>query len=363
MSSQPTGPPEWRILALNPGSTSTKVGLYSGKTLLRSTSLHHDVEELKGRTLIEQLPMRMQSVREFIKGETHLDAAVGRGGLLHPLESGAYVVTDEMLEDLRISRYGVHASNLGAFMAHACSQVFTTQIPPTIVDPVVVDELEDVARLSGLPELPRRSVFHALNQKAVARKVAARLGKKYLETRLVIAHMGGGITVGAHKYGRVIEVNNGLDGEGPMSPERSGGLPVTQLVETCFSGKYSEKEMGRRIIGEGGFVAHLGTNDCKVVEERAPADPKAALVLEAFSYQVAKEIGRALAVLKGEVDAIVLTGGIARSDVICEDIKRRVSRFAPVLVYPGEDELLALAEGAMRVLDGEEEARIYERWP
>ncbi len=363
MSSQPTGPPEWRILALNPGSTSTKVGLYSGKTLVRSKSLHHDVEELKDRTLIEQLPMRMESVREFIKGETHLDATVGRGGLLHPLESGAYAVTEEMLLDLRISRYGVHASNLGAFMAHACSQVFTTRIPPIIVDPVVVDELEDVARLSGLPEISRRSVFHALNQKAVARKVAASLGKKYHETRLVIAHMGGGITVGAHRHGRVVEVNNGIDGEGPMSPERSGALPVTQLVEACFSGKYSEREMGRRVVGEGGFVAHLGTNDCKIVEERAPSDARAALVLEAFSYQVAKEIGRALAVLEGDVDAIVLTGGVARSDVICEEIKRRVSGFAQVLVYPGEDELLALAEGAMRVLCGEEEARIYKRWP
>ena len=363
VSARSTGPQKWRILVLNPGSTSTKVALYSGRDLLKSTSLHHTVEEFKGRTLIEQLPARMTSVREFIKGETWVDAAVGRGGLLHPLKSGAYAVSDDMLADLRSSRYGAHASNLGAFMAKACAEMFSPRIPPIVVDPVVVDEMEDFSRLSGMPDIERRSVFHALNQKAVARKVAEGLGKKYHETRLVVAHMGGGITVGVHKYGRVVDVNNGLDGDGPMSPERSGVLPATQLVELCFSGNYTLAEMERRIVGEGGLVAHLGTNDCRVVEERALSDPKPALLLDALSYQVAKEIGRGLAVLGGTVDAIVLTGGLARSSTICEAIQKRVCRFGPVVLYPGEDELLALAEGAIRVLEGEDEPQVYERWP
>jgi butyrate kinase len=339
------------------------VALYSGRNLLRGTSLHHDVQEFEGRTLIGQLPARMKSVQEFVKGETRVDAAVGRGGLLHPLKSGAYAVNDDMLQDLESSRYGVHASNLGAFMAKACAEMFSPLIPPIVVDPVVVDEMEDRSRISGIPDIERRSVFHALNQKAVARRVAATLGKKYEETRLVVAHMGGGITVGVHRYGQVVDVNNGLDGDGPMSPERAGLLPATQLVDLCFSGKYTLAEMERRIVGGGGFVAHLGTNDCRVVEKQALPGTRQELLMDALVYQVSKEIGRGLAALGGKVDAIVLTGGLARSEVICSGIRQRVSKFGMVVLHPGEDELSALAEGAIRVLTGEDEPQVYQRWP
>lgn len=352
-----------RVLAINPGSTSTKVSLFEGTQCVRSQSLHHDVAELKGLRLIDQLPMRLQKVREFISGEKHLDAVVGRGGLLHPLKSGAYVVNDDMLSDLREARYGEHASNLGAFLAHEISLLYQTRIGALVVDPVVVDEMDEVARVSGLPGTCRKSLFHALNQKAVARRVSRELGKPYESTRLVVAHMGGGVTVGAHREGRVVDVNDGLFGDGPMSPERAGGLPSIQLINLCFQPGMTLERISRRLVGEGGFVAHLGTNDFLEIQRRAATDAYASLIVDAFAYQVAKEIGKGVAVLSGKVDAIVLTGGLARSESLCSKIRARVDKFGMVVVYPGEDEMLALVEGALRVLEGQEQPLVYERWP
>ena len=286
-------------------------------------------------------------------------AVVGRGGLMKPIKSGVYRVNAAMLEDLRSMKYGAHASNLGAPLTAR----FAAEggVPAFIADPIVVDELADEARFSGLPEMPRVSIFHALNQKAVARRAASELGKNMPDCNLIVAHMGGGISVGAHEHGRVIDVNNSLDGEGPMSPERSGSLPVGELVAMCFSGKYTIDEVQKMINGQGGLVAHLGTNDIREVEKRiADGDAVATLVFEAMALQVAKEIGRCAAVLKGKVDAVVLTGGLAYSDKLCGRIASMVSFIAPVLCYPGEDEMEALAHGALRVLRGEEAAQEYE---
>jgi butyrate kinase len=284
--------------------------------------------------------------------------------MLHPIPGGVYAVNEVMLNDLTSCRWGVHASNLGAPLAARFVKSSQKDIPAYIVDPVVVDELADEARLSGLPEIPRTSVFHALNQKAVARRFAAGKGKSVEELRLIVSHMGGGITVGAHEHGRVIDVNNGLTGEGPMTPERSGALPVGDLVVMCFNRKHSLAEMNKKLVGRGGLVAHLGTNDLREVEARiGSGDGKAKLIFDAMVLQIAKEIGSCAAVLKGKVDAILLTGGLAYSKRLCAAIEERVRFIAPVEVFPGEDEMLALAEGALRALRKETEAQIYETDP
>jgi butyrate kinase len=310
-------------------------------------------EEFRYDEIVKVLDSRGVDPKEF-------DAAVGRGGLMRPIQGGTYAVGDRMLEDLRSLAYGSHASNLGAPLAVRFAAGAKKNAPAFIVDPVVVDELADEARISGLPEMPRVSIFHALNQKAVARRAAAELKKPLKDCNLVVSHMGGGISVGAHRGGRVVDVNNALDGEGPMSPERAGSLPVGGLVSLCFSGRYTQKEIQKMIVGKGGLVAHLGTNDLREAEKRAAAgDAQTTLVLDALCLQIAKEIGRAAVVLKGEVDAIVLTGGLAYSDKLCGRVTERVSFIAPVLRFPGEDEMQALAEGALRVLRGEESPLIY----
>jgi butyrate kinase len=288
-----------------------------------------------------------------------LNAVVGRGGLLKPIEGGTYSVNEVMLEDLKVGILGQHASNLGGIIANEIAKDFS--IPAFIVDPVVVDEMEEIARISGIPEIERVSIFHALNQKAVAKRYANEFNNKYEEINVIVAHMGGGISVGAHKNGRVVDVNNALDGEGPFSPERSGGLPVGDLVKLCFSGKYTYDEIKKMINGKGGFVAHYNTNDARAVSEAMrQGDKKAELLLKAMAYQIAKEIGKCAAVLSGKVEAIILTGGIAYGKEIVELIKERVDFIAPVVVYPGEDELLALAQGGLRVLKGEEVAKEYK---
>lgn len=352
----------YRILTINPGSTSTKVTLYEDTQLLRSETLYHAAEEFRSKSLIEQIPARMNRVLVFMRGEPQIDAVVGRGGLLHPVSSGPYLVNDDMLSDLSESRYGQHASNLGAFMAREAALLFQTPHPPMVVDPVVVDELDDVARLSGMQDMPRRSLFHALNQKAVARRVAQQLGTSYDRCNLVVAHMGGGITVGAHKMGRVIDVSNGLDGEGPMTPERAGALPVLKLIDFCQKSDLPLAVLEKKLVGAGGLVAHLGTNDFREVEARAETDPGARLVISAMAYQISKEIGRAMATLSGHAEAIVLTGGLAKARPLCSLIEKHVAAFAKVVLVPGEDEALALAEGALRVLRGEEKPLRYERW-
>ncbi|MEG0773095.1 butyrate kinase [Clostridium sp.] len=354
----------YRLLMLNPGSTSTKIGVYEDEKEILIETLRHSAEEIgQYATIVDQIDFRKNVILDVLKDKnfdiTTLSAVVGRGGLLKPIEGGTYAVNDAMLEDLRVGVLGQHASNIGGIIANEIAKGL--DIPAYIVDPVVVDELDEIARVSGMPEIERVSIFHALNQKAVAKRYAKEVKNDYSELNLIVAHLGGGISVGAHKAGRVVDVNNALDGEGPFSPERSGGLPVGDLVKLCFSGKYSEGEIKKMITGKGGIVAYLGTNDAKAVDDRAAAgDKEAKLIFEAMGYQVAKEIGKAAAVLSGKVDAIILTGGIAYSKNLVSYIKERVEFISQVVVYPGEDEILALAEGGLRVLRGEETAKEYK---
>ncbi|MGQ9626109.1 MAG: butyrate kinase [Anaerolineae bacterium] len=353
----------YRILAINPGSTSTKVAVYDDERPILKKMLHHESQELaRFPRITDQHVFRRDAVLSCL-GEADiplesLDAVVGRGGIMRPVESGTYRINERMLEDLRAPAEREHASNLGAIIAHEIAS--RIGIPSYVVDPVSVDEFEPLARISGLPEIERKSLSHALNLKATARRAAAELGRAYEEVNLVVAHLGGGISVSSHYHGRMVDVNQALDGTGPFSPERAGGLPVGDLVRMCYSGKYTYEEMCRKIIGKGGLVAHLGTNNATEVERRiAQGDEHARLVYEAMAYQIAKEIGLMATVLKGEVDAIVLTGGLAHSEMLVGWIRERVEWIAPVLVYPGENEMLAMAQGVLRVLRGEEKAKDY----
>ncbi|WP_091838511.1 butyrate kinase [Marininema halotolerans] len=352
-----------RILAINPGSTSTKIGVYDSEKRILEETLRHDAEELEQYpSLFDQYPFRKQVILDTLDQEginlTRLCAVVGRGGLLQPISGGAYLVNDKMLQDLTSGKFGEHASNLGGVLAYEIAEKL--HIPSFIVDPVVVDELEPIARISGVPEIERRSIFHALNQKATARRFAAQKRKRYHELNLVVAHMGGGITIGAHCQGKVIDVNNGLHGEGPFSPERAGTLPVGDLVALSYSGKFFASEIMKMIVGRGGLVGYLGTNDAQQVEERiAAGDREAQLVYSAMAYQVAKEIGAYAVVLKGKVDGIILTGGLAYGKSFVREIVDRVSWIAEVCVFPGENELQALVEGALRVMRREESAKRY----
>lgn len=354
----------FKLLIINPGSTSTKIGVYEDEKAVLVETLRHQTEEIeKYNSITDQFGFRKEVILNVLKEKdfdiTTLNAIVGRGGLLKPIAGGTYAVNDAMLEDLRVAARGEHASNLGALIANEIGKELG--VPAFIVDPVVVDEMDEMARISGIPEIERKSIFHALNQKAVAKRYAKENGKKYEEVNVIVAHMGGGVSVGAHTKGRIVDVNNALDGEGPYSPERSGGVPIGDLVKMCFSGKYTHDEIKKKITGKGGFVAYLGTNNALEVENAALAgEPKAKLIHDAMGYQVAKEIGKCATVLCGKVDAIILTGGMAYGKPMVEVIKERVSFIAPVVVYPGEDELLALAQGAIRVLSGEEEAKIYQ---
>ncbi|WP_027633205.1 butyrate kinase [Clostridium hydrogeniformans] len=354
----------FKLLIINPGSTSTKIGVYENENPVLVETLRHSSEEIeKYETIFDQLSFRKEVILNVLKEKNfnikELNAIVGRGGLLKSIEGGTYEVNDVMLEDLRIGVQGQHASNLGGVIANEIGKELN--IPSYIVDPVVVDEMDEVARISGMPEIERKSIFHALNQKAVAKRYAKEIHKKYEDINVIVAHMGGGVSVGAHRRGRIVDVNNALDGEGPFSPERSGGIPAGDLVKLCFSGKYTEEDIKKKLTGKGGFVAYLNTNNAKEVGDRATeGDKECKLLFEAMGYQTAKEIGKCAAVLKGEVDAIILTGGIAYAKDMVEYIKERVSFMGNVVVYPGEDELLALAEGALRVLNKEEEAKIYK---
>lgn len=353
-----------RLLLINPGSTSTKVAIYEDEREAAAATVEHPAGELAGFARIaEQAPMRLAHLRRFLAGQAvemrSLAAVVGRGGLLRPIPGGTYRVDEAMLADLRVARYGEHASNLGAILAHALAGEAGCEA--WIVDPVVVDELDPVARLSGLPGLERRSIFHALNQKSVAREVAARLGRPYADCRLIVAHLGGGISVGAHLGGRVVDVNNALDGDGPFSPERSGGLPVGLLVDLCFAGTHDRAAIRRMLTGKGGLVAYRGTNRFDQVAAAARGgDAEAALLCDALAYQVAQEIAKHGATLHGRVDRIVLTGGMAHDQELVERICARVAFLAPVEVVPGEREMLSLARGWLAVADGRERARSYQ---
>ncbi|WP_446651681.1 butyrate kinase [Anaerospora hongkongensis] len=353
----------FRVLAINPGSTSTKVAVYDNENLLFEQVVRYSNEELAPfDSVIAQYEFRKNGILQMLADKDialeSLDAVVGRGGLLKPISGGTYAVNTAMLEALRLAERGEHASNLGGVIAKEIGDKLN--IPSYIVDPVVVDELEDVARVSGIPGCDRGSIFHALNQKAVARKIAKELGKSYETTNLIVAHMGGGITVGAHQGGRVIDVNDALYGEGPFSPERTGSIPTGHMLELCFNGKYTLNEVKKLIAGKGGLVAYLGTNDGREVGKRIEAgDMKAKLIYEAMAYQIAKEIAANAAVLSGDVDAIVLTGGLAYDQMFVKWITERVRFIAEVKVVPGEHEMIALTEGALRVLRGEESAKEY----
>ncbi len=354
----------YKLLIINPGSTSTKIGLFDDETLLFEETLRHSTEEISRYNLIvDQMDFRKELILDFLKSKNfdvkELSAVIGRGGLLKPIPGGTYKVSEALLEDLRVGKQGQHASNLGGLLAKEIAGPLG--IPAYIVDPVVVDELAPVARYSGLPELPRISIFHALNQKAVAKRYAKEQGVPYDTLNLIVAHMGGGVSVGAHQGGRVVDVNNTLDGDGPFSPERTGSLPVGALVKMCFSGKYTQAEIAKKINGKGGLNAYLGTNDMRDVTRMAfeEGNQEAENVFHAFTYQVAKDIGAMSAVLCGKVDQIILTGGIAYSDRVVDEIRQRVSYISGITVYAGEDELLALAQGGLRVLKGEEEALDY----
>jgi butyrate kinase len=358
------------ILAINPGSTSTKIAIYDGKAESFSKTLRHSAEEIcKYPDVISQYQFRKETIEQALKENnidiTTISAIVGRGGLLRPIASGVYEVNEEMIKDLSSAQYGEHASNLGGIIANAIAKEINIKLGKIacrafIADPVVVDELNDIARIGGHPLFPRRSVLHALNQKAIAKQYAAECGKKYNELNLIVAHLGGGVSVGAHHNGMITDVNDALNGDGPFSPERSGSITALFLAKACFSGKYSFEEIKKIISGKGGVVAHLGTNSFQEVEQRVAAgDEKAKLISDAFIYNVAKEIGAMSTVLSGKVDAILLTGGIAYGKEMMAQLTSMVSFIAPVKVYPGEDEMGALAGNGLAVLEGKEEVKKY----
>lgn len=352
-----------KSLIINPGSTSTKIGVFEDETLLFEETLRHSTEEIaQYASIVDQKDFRKDIIINLLKEKdfdmSSLNMVVGRGGMLKPIPGGTYAVSDDLLEDLKIGRQGQHASNLGGILAREIGD--SIGVPSYIVDPVVVDELAPIARYSGVPELPRTSVFHALNQKAVAKRYAKEAGKAYDSLNLIVVHMGGGVSVGAHKQGKVVDVFNALDGDGAFSPERAGAVPSGALIKMCFSGQYTEKEVYKKIVGGGGFNAYCGTNDMRDVEKMvADGDAKATEVRDAFIMQVAKDIGSMACVLKGKVDQIIVTGGIAYDKAVVEGLKERAGFIAPMTVYPGEDELLALVQGGLRVLNGEEEAMVY----
>jgi len=345
-----------KILSINPGSTSTKIAVYNSEELVFVETIRHSTDELSSfKTIFDQYEFRKNIITTALTSAqiplSDFSAIVGRGGLMRPLESGVYEVNDQMINDLKTGHQ--HASNLGAMIAREIAE----QIPgclALIADPVVVDELQDVARISGLPQFPRRSVFHALNHKAIGRKYAKSIGSTYEKLNLVIAHLGGGISVAAHKQGKVIDTNQALDGFGSFSPERAGTIDAGALISMCFSGNFTQDEIHKLLVGKGGMVAHLGTNDSRLATQNAlNGDKHAQLIIDAMAYNVAKEIAGMIAVLEGNVNTVILTGGIAYNIVVVNYIKKMIAPLAHLVVYPGEDEMEALAFAGLRVLQGE----------
>lgn len=353
----------FKILAINPGSTSTKVALYDEERPLLDLTLRHTAEQVgQYANIIDQLGWRRELILTALAEHgfdvAELSAVIGRGGLIKPIPAGVYEVNEAMQHDLRRARRE-HASNLGGLLAAEIAQM--AGVKAYIADPVVVDEMEDVARLSGLPDCPRRSIFHALNQKAIARLHCEKTGLIYERANLIVAHLGGGISVAAHKQGRVVDVNNALDGEGPFAPERAGSLPAAALANLCFSGDYTRRDIQKKLAGKGGLVAHLGSNSVMAILEHIEktGDEHARLVIDAMCYTIAKQIGAMAAALCGRVDAVVLTGGIAYNAPIVEAIRERCAFIAPLAVYPGENELESLVTNALVVLRGVIEPKVY----
>ena len=352
-----------RILVINPGSTSTKVAVYKDERPVLLRNIRHTAEELQQYpTSFDQLPLRQSKIVQTLEEEGipfKFDAIVGRGGLTHPIPAGVYRVNEQMLHDTRTA-VRQHVCNLGCHIAAALAAELDN-CSAFIADPVIVDEMCPEARICGSPSMKRSSVWHALNQRATARRHALAIGRRYEELDLIVAHLGGGITIGVHHHGRTIDVNNGLDCEGPFSPERAGTLPSADLIRMCFSGQYSEEELLRRVAGKAGLVAWLGTSDTREILDRIEAgDEKAKLIMDAMIYHIAKGIASQAAVLCGRYDAILITGGLAHADYITSRLRERVSFIAPVHIYPGENEMEALAENALAVLRNQREVLEYQ---
>ncbi len=357
------GDSRYSVLAINPGSTSTKIAVYNGSEAKVELTMRHSAEELsRFPSVIDQYEWRKNLILNTL-AENDIDieslsAVIGRGGLLHPIESGVYEVNQVMIDELK-SCTPQHASNMGAIIASEIASL--CHVKAYIADPIVVDELDDITKITGIKQIRRRSIFHALNQKAMARRYADDIGRPYEELNLIVAHLGGGISIGAHQKGRVIDCNNALDGEGPITPERAGTIPAGELIDLCYSGEYTHKQARELIVGGGGFVALTGTNSVIDIQQRAEQSEKEATnVLEAMCYGVAKHIGQMAVALNGEVDAIIITGGIAHSKYVTDRISKRCRFIAPIEIYAGENELQALAMNAMRVLNGTTEAKIYQ---
>lgn len=352
------------IIAINPGSTSTKIAVYRNKECIFEENIKHSAEELAPyEKITDQFEFRKKSILLRLNGtkieRDKVRVIMGRGGLVRPIESGVYRINDKMKYDLIHSPVGEHASNLGGFIAEDLARDFPNA-EALICDPVVTDEFDEIARVSGHPEFTRRSVFHALNQKATARRHATAVGKRYEDLNLIVVHLGGGISIGAHRGGRVVDVNHAIGGEGPFSPERAGGVSVIDAVRLAYSGKYTEKEFTKMLIGQGGLCAHLGTNNAYEVEQRVKnGDEHATLIYEAMAYQVSKFIGTMAAALKGNVDGILITGGIAYDKWFVGKIREYAGWIGPFFIYPGENEMEALAMNALRVVRGEVEVKEY----
>lgn len=366
----------YNILVINPGSTSDDIGYYRGnKTVFEVTMRYSitDLEPYEGQNVTAQLPLRRKLILDYLLDHKiplkEIDAVIGRGGLLHALEGGVYAVNTKMIQDLTVGKYGNHASNLGGILAKDIAKY--AGCPSFIANPVIVDELEPVARLSGMPENPRISIFHALSQKRVARLIADKRGKTYEEVNCIVCHGGGGVSVGAHRKGRVIDVTNGFEGDGPMTPQRSGSTPGSKLIQMCFSGKFTEADIRRKLRGQGGLVAYTGTSDVKELEEFIATGKKrpgslitcsrdeAKLALEALIYQLSKAIGEMAVVLEGKVEFIALTGGLMYSKYIPHRIGQYVGWIAPMYVFPGSEEKDALRVAATRALDNPKIVKQY----
>ena len=354
----------YNILIINPGSTSTKVGVYIDETPYCVTTIRHSVEELEQYDdITEQHTFRRQVVLDWLKSNNiplRFDAIIGRGGLIKPISGGVYEVNEQMCKEA-FHAFRKHACNLGCIIAYELTKMQeNAHCTAYIADPVVVDELLPEARISGSPLMPRRAIWHALNQRAIAHRYAKEIGRKYEDLNLIVCHLGGGISIAAHEKGRAIDANNGLDGEGPFSPERAGSLPASDLIHLCYSGKYTEEQLKKRIAGQAGLMAHLGTTDMvEILNRIKQGDAKARLLIDAMIFHTAKSIAAEGAVLMGRVDAILITGGMAHSDYITNGITQRINYLAPVHIFPGEDEIEALAMNALSVLRGERKAKKY----
>lgn len=351
------------ILVINPGSTSTKIAIYLDNKCISTENISHDTEIIKRFAhIVQQKDMRTEGILNWLQEKNFkledFAAVVGRGGLLRPMPGGTYKITYKMLDDLVVGYQGQHASNLGGIIAFEIAEKLG--IPSYIVDPVAVDEVEEVTRVSGLPEIPRRSLVHALNIKAVVRKYCAEKELNYDKSKFVVAHIGGGITISPVSGGKILDCNN-ANHDGPFSPQRTGGLPAGDLVELSYSREYTQAQLNNKITREGGLLAYLGTDDGRIISKRIDeGDKKAEFILKAMAYQISKEIGAMATVLSGKIDAVILTGGMAYNQKVVDWVNENVSFIAPVEVIPGENEMQALAEGAQRVLNGEEKPKIYE---